>query len=112
MCLYLRERDTLHYKLVSFNMNVYMYVLCSDIARTLHYMQELQGQLHSAMREVDDLREARERQKEMVSAVVKQRDMYRTLLAQSTPLPGDIVTPPRSKVASAATREGRSLLPW
>ena len=25
----------------------------------------------------------------MVSAVVQQRDMYRTLLAQSTPLPGD-----------------------
>ena len=58
------------------------------------------------MKEVDDLRETRERQKEMVSAVVKQRDMYRTLLAQSTPLPGDIVTPPRSKVVSAATREG------
>ena len=85
---------------------VLLYMRERERKDTLHYIQELQGQLHSAMREVDDLREARERQKEMVSAVVKQRDMYRTLLAQSTPLPGDIVTPPRSKVASAATREG------
>ena len=36
---------------------------------------------------MDDLRERRERQKEMVEAIVKQRDMYRTLLAQATPLP-------------------------
>ena len=42
----------------------------------IHYTQELQGQLHSAMKEVDDLRDARERQKEMVSAVVKQRERF------------------------------------
>ena len=36
---------------------------------------------------MDDLRERRERQKEMVEAIVKKRDMYRTLLAQATPLP-------------------------
>ena len=51
--------------------------------------QELQVQLQTALKEVDNLREARERQKEMVFAVVKQRDMYRTLLAQSTPLPAE-----------------------
>ena len=63
------------------------------------------------MKEVDDLREARERQKEMVSAIVKQRDMYRTLLAQSTPLPGettlDTQPSPRSgKLASAGIPPG------
>ena len=51
--------------------------------------QELQVQLQTALKEVDDLREARERQKEMVFAVAKQRDMYQTLLAQSTPLRGE-----------------------
>lgn len=39
------------------------------------------------MRQVEELREARERQKGMVEAIVSQRDMYRTLLAQATPLP-------------------------
>lgn len=34
----------------------------------------------------------------MVSAVVKQRDMYRTLLAQSTPLPVETGQTPGSKV--------------
>ena len=43
--------------------------------------------MDTALREMDDLRERRERQKEMVEAIVKQRDMYRTLLAQATPLP-------------------------
>lgn len=38
-------------------------------------------------RELDILRESREKQKEMVESIVKQRDMYRILLAQSTPLP-------------------------
>ena len=46
----------------------------------------------------------------MVSALAKQRDMYRTLLAQSTPLPGDTTTdgksPPRSSVAPATTTPG------
>lgn len=35
------------------------------------------------------MREARERQKEFVQSIVNQRDMYRTLLAQATPLPPD-----------------------
>lgn len=30
-----------------------------------------------------------EKQKEIVQAIVNQRDMYRTLLAQATPLPGE-----------------------
>ena len=53
----------------------------------MYLPQELRGQLDSALTEVEELRDARERQKEMVEAIVKQRDMYRTLLAQSTPLP-------------------------
>ena len=51
--------------------------------------QELRGQLDAALREIEDLHKARDRQKEMVQAIVNQRDMYRTLLAQNTPLPGD-----------------------
>ena len=39
------------------------------------------------MDELGRLREARERQKEMVKAIVNQRDMYQRLLAQATPLP-------------------------
>lgn len=52
-------------------------------------MQELRDELESAQREVENLKESRERQREMVQAIVNQRDMYRTLLAQATPLPGD-----------------------
>ena len=43
----------------------------------------------SFVRELSMLRESREKQKEMVESIVKQRDMYRILLAQSTPLPQD-----------------------
>ena len=60
-----------------------------SLSLSLSQPQELQLELETALREVEDLREGRERQREMVSAVVQQRDMYRTLLAQSTPLPGD-----------------------
>jgi len=47
----------------------------------------LKEQLKEALDELDRLREARERQKEMVKAIVNQRDMYQRLLAQATPLP-------------------------
>ena len=65
----------------------------SQLLSTAHYFsiffsfQDLRSQLDAALQEMDDLRERRERQKEMVEAIVKQRDMYRTLLAQATPLP-------------------------
>jgi nucleoprotein TPR len=52
-------------------------------------VQELRSQLDASLREIDELHKARDRQKEMVQAIVNQRDMYRTLLAQNTPLPGD-----------------------
>ena len=51
--------------------------------------QQLQQQLDTAMEELLLLKEGRERQKEQVEAIVQQRDMYRLLLAQSTPLPAD-----------------------
>ena len=51
--------------------------------------QELHEELERALGEIKSLNESRERQKEMVQAIINQRDMYRTLLAQSTPLPGD-----------------------
>lgn len=64
--------------------------------RLSHLPQELRTQLESALHEVEQLHEARERQREMVESIVKQRDMYRTLLAQATPLPPD--KSPRAKV--------------
>lgn len=45
--------------------------------------------MDASLREIEELHKARDRQKEMVQAIVNQRDMYRTLLAQNTPLPGD-----------------------
>ena len=45
--------------------------------------------MDASLCEIDELHKARDRQKEMVQAIVNQRDMYRTLLAQNTPLPGD-----------------------
>ena len=65
----------------------------SSGSKCVLHIQDLRGQLESALGEVEDLREARERQKEMVEAIVKQRDMYRTLLAQATPLPLESSTP-------------------
>ena len=47
----------------------------------------LKEQLKETMDELGRLRETRERQKEMVKAIVNQRDMYQRLLAQATPLP-------------------------
>ena len=70
------------------------------------YLQEIQSQLQTALQEVDDLRVSRERQKEMVSAIVKQRDMYRTLLAQSTPLPTET---PGSKEISVTTPDTKEM---
>ncbi len=43
------------------------------------------------------MKESTERQKEMVHAIINQRDMYRTLLAQATPLPGTSPQQPRPR---------------
>ncbi|XP_077991395.1 nucleoprotein TPR-like [Glandiceps talaboti] len=53
---------------------------------------ELNDRLGKALEEIDELRTARNRQAEMVEGIVRQRDMYRVLLAQKgdtpiTPMP-------------------------
>ena len=64
------------------------------------------------MREMDDLRERRERQKEMVEAIVKQRDMYRTLLAQATPLPQESPQVRKTDNVAPATRYDSYCYEW
>ncbi|XP_074635323.1 nucleoprotein TPR-like isoform X3 [Acropora palmata] len=52
-------------------------------------IDSLQQQLDGSLKEVEHLKEARERQMKMVEAVVRQRDMYRVLLATNgqSPIP-------------------------
>ena len=94
-------------------MYMYMYVHVQVVMVTLTtptvvctHPQELRDQLQVALGEVEDLREARERQREKVEAIVKQRDMYRTLLAQTTPLPPETGLMPVAKVATPGQGEG------
>lgn len=47
-------------------------------------ISELQGQLEEALNELEKLREARHLQVQLVDSIVRQRDMYRILLAQTT----------------------------
>lgn len=54
------------------------------------------------------MKESMERQKEMVQAIVIQRDMYRTLLAQSTPLPGESSLSMSLSTPRGLTRGSRS----
>ena len=62
--------------------------------------------MSTAQSEIDELREARERQKELVQSIVNQRDMYRTLLAQTTPLPRDTQTLRSSGCDTSSLGEG------
>ena len=57
-------------------------------------------------RELNLLKESRERQKEMVESIVKQRDMYRILLAQSTPLPDEHTDTSQVRGEKEREREG------
>lgn len=69
----------------------------------------MRSQLAAALQEVEKVNEQREKQKEMVQSVVNQRDMYRTLLAQATPLPGEqSLSPSRTRGPGAASLPGRS----
>ncbi|XP_062990920.1 nucleoprotein TPR isoform X2 [Elgaria multicarinata webbii] len=47
-------------------------------------ISELQGQLGEAITELEKLRESRHHQMQLVDSIVRQRDMYRILLAQTT----------------------------
>uniref|UniRef100_A0A8D2J5L1 Nucleoprotein TPR n=1 Tax=Varanus komodoensis TaxID=61221 RepID=A0A8D2J5L1_VARKO len=55
---------------------------------------ELQSQLNEAISELEKLRESRHHQMQLVDSIVRQRDMYRILLAQTTgvaiPLPEEM----------------------
>ncbi|KAJ7332338.1 hypothetical protein JRQ81_014518 [Phrynocephalus forsythii] len=47
-------------------------------------ISELQSQLNEAINDLEKLRESRQHQMHLVDSIVRQRDMYRILLAQST----------------------------
>ncbi|XP_048338451.1 nucleoprotein TPR isoform X1 [Sphaerodactylus townsendi] len=47
-------------------------------------ISELQNQLDEAINELEKLRESRQHQMQLVESIVRQRDMYRILLAQTT----------------------------
>ena len=106
MCVCVREREREREKGVHVHWPLFQRTHTPPHTHThthTHTHQELQVQLETALEEVDQLREARERQKEMVTAVVTQRDMYRTLLAQSIPLPSETTQTPGSKFTSMMT---------
>ncbi|CAH3021550.1 unnamed protein product [Porites evermanni] len=77
-------------------------------------VEGLQKQLDVSLKELDGLKEARERQMQMVEAVVRQRDMYRVLLANSgqTPIPTsdvDISVPASSPLLKTPDKTGAEL---
>lgn len=47
-------------------------------------ISELQSQLEEALSELEKLRESRHHQTQLVESIVRQRDMFRILLAQTT----------------------------
>ncbi|XP_064416030.1 translocated promoter region b, nuclear basket protein isoform X2 [Latimeria chalumnae] len=51
---------------------------------TTSRITELQSELENAVTEIERLREARNNQMQLVESIVRQRDMYRILLAQTT----------------------------
>ncbi|CAO2637178.1 Nucleoprotein TPR [Lemmus lemmus] len=71
---------------------------------------ELQHKLENSLTELEQLRESRQHQMQLVDSIVRQRDMYRILLSQTTgmaiPLQDDISllsTPKRSSTAQTAS---------
>uniref|UniRef100_A0A8C4YLX1 Nucleoprotein TPR n=1 Tax=Gopherus evgoodei TaxID=1825980 RepID=A0A8C4YLX1_9SAUR len=68
-------------------------------------ISELQSQLEEAIHELEKLREARHVQLQLVDSIVRQRDMYRVLLAQTTgvviPEISFTSTPKRSTIPQA-----------
>uniref|UniRef100_A0A452V900 Nucleoprotein TPR n=1 Tax=Ursus maritimus TaxID=29073 RepID=A0A452V900_URSMA len=71
---------------------------------------ELQLKLENALTELEQLRESRQHQMQLVDSIVRQRDMYRILLSQTTgvaiPLQDDISlasTPKRSSTSQTAS---------
>uniref|UniRef100_A0A452J057 Nucleoprotein TPR n=1 Tax=Gopherus agassizii TaxID=38772 RepID=A0A452J057_9SAUR len=69
-------------------------------------ISELQSQLEEAIHELEKLREARHVQLQLVDSIVRQRDMYRVLLAQTT----GVVIPVQEEISFTSTPK-RSTIP-
>ncbi|KAM3841233.1 nucleoprotein TPR isoform 2-T2 [Vipera latastei] len=71
-------------------------------------ISELQNQLGEAIIELEKLREARHHQMQLVESIVRQRDMYRILLAQTTgvaiPLQASSILPEELSLTSTPKR--------
>uniref|UniRef100_A0A8C6XYN8 Nucleoprotein TPR n=1 Tax=Naja naja TaxID=35670 RepID=A0A8C6XYN8_NAJNA len=76
-------------------------------------ISELQNQLGEAITELEKLREARRHQMQLVDSIVRQRDMYRILLAQTTgvaiPLQASSILPEELSLTSTPKRLSGSL---
>lgn len=57
---------------------------------------EFELKFREAMQEIEDMRGSRERQEEMIAAIITQRDMYRSLLAQADASHADVTTMSKS----------------
>ncbi|CAM4591848.1 unnamed protein product [Lepidochelys olivacea] len=73
-------------------------------------ISELQSQLEEAIHELEKLREARHVQMQLVDSIVRQRDMYRVLLAQTTgvviPVQASSMLPEEISFTSTPKRSG------
>uniref|UniRef100_A0A0B8RPS6 Nucleoprotein TPR n=1 Tax=Philothamnus irregularis TaxID=1899461 RepID=A0A0B8RPS6_9SAUR len=76
-------------------------------------ISELQNQLGEAITELEKLREARRHQMQLVDSIVRQRDMYRVLLSQTTglaiPLQASSILPEELSLTSTPKRLSGSL---
>ena len=68
-------------------------------------LEHTDPQVEAAMQALDDLKTERDRQEEMIKAIVKQRDMYRVLLAQSEGNPTKELTKIGSSTQKQTTSE-------
>lgn len=67
-------------------MSFWYALLCVSLKTTVvgFRISELQSQLEEALNELEKLRESRHHQLQLVESIVRQRDMFRILLAQTT----------------------------
>uniref|UniRef100_A0A7M4F817 Nucleoprotein TPR n=1 Tax=Crocodylus porosus TaxID=8502 RepID=A0A7M4F817_CROPO len=73
-------------------------------------ISELQSQLEEALNELEKLREARHLQVQLVDSIVRQRDMYRILLAQTTGVVIPVFHAISTPISFASTPK-RSIMP-
>ncbi|XP_077188778.1 nucleoprotein TPR isoform X2 [Paroedura picta] len=79
-----------------------------EMETTSSKISELQRQLDEAINELEKLRESRQHQMQLVDSIVRQRDMYRILLAQTTgvtiPLQAPGILPEEASLTSTPRR--------